>query len=832
MKLATYGEVWFERGSRGFDEMKRRARDEDYKGKRANGTDQDNPPYPFPADGQFSEILVPRGQCSPGSYGRSVMIRYTQGPRDLAWMQARDERYVMRLLREGTLDAREPNLEREIPALYTKVQFARQQMAIEATTAQVATVEDETVDATPPEADEEAADLFEEILEIAADQIAGTQIVIPQLTLAERKKVKLPRLTEIENLVFQGGGVKGFAYLGALQILLDPASTSHLELSKIKRVAGASAGAITSFLLAIGYSFDELDGLMSNLDFFDAFLDDGPNIYTHHSVKYVVGKLLELTKQFETDEEDISKLNLVIYLVYHYIRYRLRKALGRAPTEVEIKAKAKKWHQKLISLIKKAGSLLKDLVFGNILGTLWSHFLELLDQALQKLMSGLSGILFAGIEAKLREIWQLNQDNLHELLHAICATLEYVFDSAHKGLFSGQKLVAWFEQRLRDKGLPSTLTFFELACIRRPEIKRLYIMALNLSTGHTEIFSTESTPFVRIVDAVRVSLSIPLFFQPYELNYDGMRDHVYADGGILDNYPINIFDTSQYQAARFFYQSGHYRVFNRRTLGLRLVTDATRSKYETGNMVCANTGGLQTNSSILRYGWALTTAVMDKQESDHLRSNDQPRSVYISSKDIGTVDFNLSQESKATLRTEGQNGALSYLHRLQHDTSYEAQFSRWNFWHSAGLASLSHAGIAFAFLSWGPVLDIEPNLFWYTFFSAASSASADLISKCLAYSKSPAARGIITDQAKPGHNPVKINLQKRIWFTGSMSSLFAVCMMGGAGLFGPEIPSLKFSLLLAATQGIVTTAMTAVDEKYLAAPYVPSLSWQYGGSAM
>lgn len=56
-----------------------------------------------------------------------------------------------------------------------------------------------------------------------------------------------------ENLVFEGGGNKGMAYVGALQVL-----ESAGIMKNIKRVAGASAGAIIATLIALGYDSKDL----------------------------------------------------------------------------------------------------------------------------------------------------------------------------------------------------------------------------------------------------------------------------------------------------------------------------------------------------------------------------------------------------------------------------------------------------------------------------------------------------------------------------------------------------------------------------------------------
>lgn len=55
------------------------------------------------------------------------------------------------------------------------------------------------------------------------------------------------------NLVMEGGGVKGFAYAGALQVL-----DSMGILKNIQRVGGSSVGAIQGALLAVGYSSTEI----------------------------------------------------------------------------------------------------------------------------------------------------------------------------------------------------------------------------------------------------------------------------------------------------------------------------------------------------------------------------------------------------------------------------------------------------------------------------------------------------------------------------------------------------------------------------------------------
>ena len=68
---------------------------------------------------------------------------------------------------------------------------------------------------------------------------------------------------KIKNYIFQGGSVKGLAYLGALDIL----ENNGVKLKNIKRIGGTSVGAIIAALLSVGYTSDELKAELLNMDF-------------------------------------------------------------------------------------------------------------------------------------------------------------------------------------------------------------------------------------------------------------------------------------------------------------------------------------------------------------------------------------------------------------------------------------------------------------------------------------------------------------------------------------------------------------------------------------
>ncbi len=72
----------------------------------------------------------------------------------------------------------------------------------------------------------------------------------------------------IKNLVFEGGGVKGIAYAGAIKAL-----ENNGLMNSIERVAGTSAGAITATLVSIGCNADKIYEIVSSTNFI-SFEDD------------------------------------------------------------------------------------------------------------------------------------------------------------------------------------------------------------------------------------------------------------------------------------------------------------------------------------------------------------------------------------------------------------------------------------------------------------------------------------------------------------------------------------------------------------------------------
>lgn len=98
------------------------------------------------------------------------------------------------------------------------------------------------------------------------------------------------------------------------------------------------------------------------------------------------------------------------------------------------------------------------------------------------------------------------------------------------GIETGQKMERFIQIIIRKKTNKLELTFKEHYEMTG---KKLYINAACLDTAKTVYFSIDTHPDMPIYLAVRMSVAIPFLIAPVR-----WKDHLYVDGGLLDNLPV------------------------------------------------------------------------------------------------------------------------------------------------------------------------------------------------------------------------------------------------------------------------------------------------------
>ena len=115
--------------------------------------------------------------------------------------------------------------------------------------------------------------------------------------------------------------------------------------------------------------------------------------------------------------------------------------------------------------------------------------------------------------------------------HAV--DVEGIFDILDTwGIDDGSRLVSFIRAVIRERiaGGADDVTFkdVEKVCGRR-----LVVVATNVTEGKAEFFCSETTPYMSVVTAVRMSMAVPLVFAP--VKFHGC---IYADGALLQNLPL------------------------------------------------------------------------------------------------------------------------------------------------------------------------------------------------------------------------------------------------------------------------------------------------------
>lgn len=217
------------------------------------------------------------------------------------------------------------------------------------------------------------------------------------------------------------------------------------------------------------------------------------------------------------------------------------------------------------------------------------------------------------------------------------------------GLYSSSYFHEWLRSVVAEHcdGNPdATFTDFH-----KRGFRGLYIVVANLIKRQGEIMSYYDTPNVAVADAVRMSMSIPLYFEA--LRFDGEKfgkGDYYADGGVFNNYPIKLFDQPPYiKKADLKRTKG-----NPETLGLFL--------YPEGGLKLVKN---EMPRNLMDYLGIVIGNLYTAFETTQFETSfiDQHRTIAISDCGIQSTDFSIvkGDEKYNKLKEAGRQGALNFL---------------------------------------------------------------------------------------------------------------------------------------------------------------------------
>jgi NTE family protein len=227
-----------------------------------------------------------------------------------------------------------------------------------------------------------------------------------------------------------------------------------------------------------------------------------------------------------------------------------------------------------------------------------------------------------------------------------------------RGMHSGKYFLGWIRDLLAAKGKTK---FGDLRDRNATDPKRTYalrVIASDLSARSMLVLPQDAEQLgtapdeLEIAEAIRMSMSIPIFFEPVSLN-----GHQIVDGGLLSNFPIWLFDTPPGTTPAF------------PTFGLLLV-----APDQTAPLLPSPPGGaVKAISSDVDFLKAIAETMMEAHDRFYVEQANYARTIPIPTMGVGTTEFDIAPDRALSLFNSGKDAAKTFLATWDFE-AYKAKF--------------------------------------------------------------------------------------------------------------------------------------------------------------
>jgi NTE family protein len=233
--------------------------------------------------------------------------------------------------------------------------------------------------------------------------------------------------------------------------------------------------------------------------------------------------------------------------------------------------------------------------------------------------------------------------------------LEFLKD---RGMHSGKYFCGWLREHLQAKG---KITFGDL---RDPTASgarqhRLQVIASDLSAHSMLVLPRDAGQLgldpdeLEIAQAVRMSMSIPVFFEPVVIRVSTSgADHVIVDGGLLSNYPVWLFDAAAGTRPQF------------PTFGMLLV-----SPHQADPLMPTppQQAVLAPARSPIDFARAIVETMMQAHDRIYVEQANYARTIPIPTLGVTTTEFDISPGKAQQLFDSGKQAAEDFLRTWDFD---------------------------------------------------------------------------------------------------------------------------------------------------------------------
>ncbi len=218
------------------------------------------------------------------------------------------------------------------------------------------------------------------------------------------------------------------------------------------------------------------------------------------------------------------------------------------------------------------------------------------------------------------------------------------------GWYRGQSFSRWIGKIIEAKTGDANITFAQLVA---QGYRELYITGTCVNRQQLIVFSHHNYPEMRVKDAIRISMSIPLYFEGVWIDRKGKVYNKAApgldlmiDGGLLANFPIQIFDTVDAKGRR----PDLY------TIGVRIDSEQQIAADQNSRKLI--------DYPVHDFGdylGAMYTLLLETPNRNTLTDADWERTVSVSSQNIGPRLRKLTLSEKDSLMRSGESAMRLFL---------------------------------------------------------------------------------------------------------------------------------------------------------------------------
>jgi NTE family protein len=221
-----------------------------------------------------------------------------------------------------------------------------------------------------------------------------------------------------------------------------------------------------------------------------------------------------------------------------------------------------------------------------------------------------------------------------------------------QGIYEGKRFYEWMKELLEAKGIR---TFRDLVLedfAEDPKYRsRLQVIASDVTGRRLLVLPRDARELglepddLEVAQAVRMSMSIPFFFEPVRVkNEKTGQKHTIVDGGMLSNFPVWLFDCEKDEEPEW------------PTFGCLLVEPEPQKPI--GDRLPKEDRGV---IAVIDYVKAMAQTMMEAHDRLYVQQAQWARTIPIPTLGVGTTEFDITRERALALYDSGRKSTDEFL---------------------------------------------------------------------------------------------------------------------------------------------------------------------------